>query len=89
MTLDVIGLVGELSRTDSITRYHIFEGFNYEFNTLKENGESNKLAQAFATIFGDLDMEKAKYQPWTVLQTLFPILRALVITHPRSSLFRS
>ncbi|KAJ3928287.1 MAG: cytochrome P450 [Lentinula lateritia] len=61
MTLDVIGLVG----------------FNYEFNTLKENGESNKLAQAFATIFGDLDMEKAKYQPWTVLQTLFPILRAL------------
>ncbi|KAJ3812883.1 cytochrome P450 monooxygenase [Lentinula aff. lateritia] len=61
MTLDVIGRVG----------------FNYEFDTLKESGESNKLAQAFATIFGDLDMEKAKYQPWTVLQTLFPILRAL------------
>ncbi|KAJ4000730.1 cytochrome P450 [Lentinula boryana] len=61
MTLDVIGRAG----------------FNYEFNTLKENGESNKLAQAFAAIFSDLDMEKAKFQPWTVLQTLFPILRVL------------
>ncbi|KAJ3784687.1 cytochrome P450 [Lentinula aff. detonsa] len=61
MTLDVIGRAG----------------FNYEFDTLKENGESNKLAQAFAAIFSDLDMEKAKFQPWTVLQTLFPILRVL------------
>ncbi|KAJ4473121.1 cytochrome P450 [Lentinula aciculospora] len=61
MTLDVIGRAG----------------FNYEFDTLKENGESNKLAQAFAAIFSDLDMGKAKYQPWTVLQTLFPTLRAL------------
>ncbi|KAJ3826860.1 cytochrome P450 monooxygenase [Lentinula raphanica] len=59
MTLDVIGRAG----------------FNYEFDTLKENGESNKLAHAFAAIFSDLDMEKAKFQPWTVLQTLFPVLR--------------
>ncbi|PIL29242.1 cytochrome P450 [Ganoderma sinense ZZ0214-1] len=58
MTLDVIGLAG----------------FNYRFNSLNQEGESNELGQAFQDIF-DVP-EKIPFL--LILRNFFPILRGVI-----------
>ncbi|KAJ4473128.1 cytochrome P450 [Lentinula aciculospora] len=64
MTLDVIGLAG----------------FNYKFNALKDNGESNELNKAFSVMFGDPDAQKIR--TWPLAQALIPSLRSLPSQDP-------
>ncbi|KIK52835.1 hypothetical protein GYMLUDRAFT_233155 [Collybiopsis luxurians FD-317 M1] len=61
MTLDVIGRAG----------------FNYEFNSLKQTGESNELANAFSVVFGNPEVQATRFGFWTMLQSRFPVLRFL------------
>ena len=76
MTLDVIGLAGEIDRSPCLFHSSMYRsGFNYDMDALRIGEKTNELNAAFSVIFGHASNAPSIFN---TLRLIFPVLQYIV-----------